>query len=60
MAIGRVDLPIADEGQMIESLQKLNSLEYSTMYTGHGRTSTKKEQNSNISHYIELLKNKSI
>ena len=60
VAIGRVDLPSADERQMIESLQKINLLEYSTVYTGHGRTSTKNEQNNNISYYIELLKNKSI
>ncbi len=55
VAIGRVDLPTANVEQMMTSLSKLNNIKYSTMYTGHWRTSTKQEQNSNIAYYKNIL-----
>lgn len=58
IAIGRTDLETASEKQMIESLQKLDKLDYNGLYSGHGRISNKEEQNSKIDYWINLLSEK--
>ena len=62
IAIGRTDLETADEKQMIDSLLKLDKLDYNGLYSGHGRISSKEEQDSKIDYWINLLneKNKEI
>ncbi len=55
VAIGRTDLPTANENDMLNSLNKLNNLKYKHLYTGHGRSSNKEEQNINIPLWISLL-----
>lgn len=56
VAIGRLDLPTGDRLDMINSLNKISKLPFETMFTGHGRESTKQEQNQNISKWVEDLK----
>lgn len=58
IAVGRTDLETADEKQMIESLLKLKSLKYNGLYPGHGRISSKEEQDSKIDYWINLLNEK--
>lgn len=62
IAIGRTDLETASNNQMIESLLKLDKLNYVGLYSGHGRISSKEEQNSKTAYWINLLneKNKEI
>ena len=56
VAIGRLDLPTSDVQDMIKSLNLIDKLKFETVYTGHGRVSTKQEQNQNIDKWIENLK----
>lgn len=56
VAIGRIDLPTANSNDMINSLNKLNNLNYSKLYPGHGRLSDKTEQTENISKWLSLFK----
>lgn len=62
IAIGRTDLETASEKQMIDSLLKLDKLDYNGLYAGHGRVSSKEEQNTKTDYWINLLsgKNKEI
>lgn len=55
IAVGRTDLPTGNVEDLINSLKILARLEYETMYAGHGRISTKEEQNTNIPNWIKLL-----
>jgi len=55
VAIGRTDLPTGDAQKLIASLKRIQNLNYNTLYTGHGRVSTKQEQNTNIPNWINLL-----
>ena len=55
VAIGRTDLPTGDTQKLIASLKRIQNLNYNTLYTGHGRVSTKQEQNTNIPNWINLL-----
>jgi len=58
IAIGRTDLETADEKQMIDSLIKLDKLNYNGLYSGHGRISNKEEQNTKTDYWINLLSEK--
>lgn len=62
IAIGRTDLETSSDKQMIESLLKLDKLNYEGLYSGHGRISSKEEQNTKTDYWINLLneKNKEI
>ena len=57
VAVGRTDLSSGNTKQLIESLKRIQKLDYSTLYSGHGRVSNKEEQNTNIPKWIEALKN---
>lgn len=56
VAIGRLDLPTSDTQDMIKSLNLIDKLKFETVYTGHGRGSTKQEQNQNIAQWLDYLK----
>lgn len=56
VAIGRTDFPDSNEKDMIDSLSRLDKLEYSELYPGHGRVSNKEEQNQNIKQWLNILK----
>ena len=56
VAVGRTDLPTASVEELIQSLTKINNLNFDKMYTGHGRESNKKEQDKNIPMWISILK----
>lgn len=56
VAVGRVDLPTANVDEMVDSLNKLNTLDYQKLFTGHGRVSSKEEQNTNIPYFVNILK----
>ena len=55
VAIGRTDLPTGDAEKLIKSLNRIQDLNYNTLYTGHGRVSNKQEQNTNIPKWIKAL-----
>ena len=55
VAIGRTDLPTGNTDQLIKSLKRIYALNYKSLYTGHGRVSTKQEQNQNIPKWIKAL-----
>lgn len=57
VAMGRIDLPGSNIKQMIESLNKLNRIDFNNLYAGHGRVSNKQEQIQNIAHWLNELKN---
>lgn len=58
IAIGRTDLETASDKQMIDSLLKLDKLDYAGLYSGHGRISSKEEQNTKTAYWINLLNGK--
>ena len=55
VAVGRTDLYTGDTRKLIDSLNRILNLKYSTLYTGHGRTSGRQEQKTNIPRWIEHL-----
>ena len=55
VAIGRTDFPTSSTEDMITSLNKLNQTPFKTLYTGHGRKSTRQEQNFNLPGWIIAL-----
>ena len=57
IAVGRTDLSTGNTKELIKSLKRIQKLDYSTLYSGHGRVSNKEEQNTNIPKWIEALKN---
>ena len=57
IAVGRTDLSTGNTKQLIESLKRIQNLNYNTLHSGHGRVSNKQEQNTNIPKWIEALKN---
>ena len=58
VAVGRDDLPTGNTKQLINSLNKLLNLDYKYLYTGHGRPSTKDEQQTNIPKWLDYLSRK--
>lgn len=56
VAIGRTDFIDSNEKDMLNSLLKLDKLDYRELYPGHGRASNKVEQNQNIQHWLSILK----
>lgn len=54
--IGRIDLIGSDKNEMIESLEKLNALDFDEVYSGHGEKSDKTRQKRNIALHIRFLK----
>lgn len=56
VAVGRTDLPTGNVEQLIKSLQRIQNLNYFTLYSGHGRVSNKEEQKVNIPKWIDYLK----
>ena len=55
ITVGRTDLPTGDKKELIRSLNKILSLDYKTLFTGHGRPSDRQEQNKNIPKWIDYL-----
>ena len=55
IAVGRYDLKTGNCQQLLESIQRLNNVNYTTLYPGHGRYSNKIEQNTNIPRWIAEL-----
>ena len=60
VAVGRTDLPTGDMDTLIQSLNRVLSIEFEELYTGHGRSSKKEEQMTNIPKWIERLKEMNI
>lgn len=58
IAVGRSDLETSSTKALINSLNKLDTLNYNNLYCGHGRASTKEEQNKKIDYWINLLNKK--
>lgn len=55
IAVGRYDLKTGDSKQLLESIERLNTVNYKFLYPGHGRYSNKEEQNTNIPRWIAEL-----
>lgn len=55
IAVGRYDLKTSNREQLVESLQRINTLNYDKLYCGHGRYSDKQEQLINIPRWIKEL-----
>lgn len=55
VSIGRFDLPTSSKEQLLDSLIMLQNVIYEQLLAGHGRTSTKQEQDANIAFWIEQL-----
>ena len=51
-SIGRTDLPGGDNEKIIESLKKIKSLDYTTLYSGHGEILSKNQVDKTISFYL--------
>ncbi len=60
IAVGRMDFVNSSVEDMITSLSKLKTLEYQNVYPGHGRISTREEQNTNISNWLSRLQERNI
>lgn len=54
--IGRTDLIGSDKNAMLSSLDKLDTLEFDMMYSGHGEPSDYARQKRNIAVHIRFLK----
>ena len=57
IAVGRTDLPTGDVEELISSIERILNLKFGSVYAGHGRISTKEEQKTNISKWINYLRN---
>lgn len=53
--IGRLDLTGSDKADMIKSLEKLSSVQFKNLYSGHGQSSDYARQRRNISAYHRFL-----
>ena len=53
--IGRTDLIGSDKQEMLNSLEKLENLQYQICFSGHGQSSTKEEQEKNILVFKKFL-----
>ena len=56
VAVGRTDLPTGNTNELIKSLNRILNLDFNLLYTGHGRPSSKHEQQTNIPKWIDYLK----
>lgn len=56
VSIGRTDFIDSNNDEMIKSLSRLGTIDYKELYPGHGRVSSKAEQNQNIQHWLSILK----
>lgn len=54
--IGRLDLVGSDKADMIKSLEKLSSIQFKNLYSGHGQSSDYARQKRNIAAYARFLK----
>ncbi len=54
-AIGRVDLPTGNADELIESLNKIKTLQFNLMLSGHGEQTTQSEQQAKITKWIRYL-----
>ena len=54
--IGRIDMKGGNKEDMIHSLEKVQNLDYKTLYSGHGEASGFERQKRNISAYLRFLK----
>ena len=54
-SIGRTDLKFSNKKQMIDSLNKLDELDFSQLHSGHGEDSTLAMQKKNIAIYKRFL-----
>lgn len=55
IAVGRYDLKTSNLEELYESLERLKTIKFNTLYPGHGRESTFEEQQKNISTWLERL-----
>ena len=55
VAVGRDDLPTSNTKELIKSLKRILDLDYKSLLTGHGRSSDKVEQKTNIPKWIDYL-----
>ena len=53
--IGRTDLYGGNKSNMLDSLKKIKNLEFTTLYSGHGKTSSKSQQEKNIAVFERFL-----
>lgn len=54
-SIGRIDLYASDKNEMIESLKKLDNINFDICFSGHGNSSTIEEQKRNIRISLRFL-----
>ena len=52
--VGRTDLPTSSRLEQKSSLKRLDSLNFNNLYPGHGRASTRTEQNENIKFWLSV------
>lgn len=55
IAVGRTDLKSGSREQLVESLNRIDKLNYNNLYPGHGRATNKEEQKENITNWIKRL-----
>lgn len=53
--IGRTDLKNSNKAQMLESLKKIEKLEFKNVYSGHGNSSTYENQMKNLAVFKRFL-----
>ena len=58
VAVGRDDMPTGNKIELIKSLNRILNLDYTSLFTGHGRPSDKQEQKTNIPKWIDYLREK--
>lgn len=54
-SFGRVDLKNGNKEEMLASLNKLENIDFETLYSGHGEESTKEDQLRNLKLYKRFL-----
>lgn len=57
-AVGRTDLATGNPKRLIVSLNHILKLDFTNVYTGHMRSSTKQEQEQNITTWIRYIKSR--
>lgn len=55
ICVGRYDLLTGDKKVLLDSIKKLDTINYQQLCPGHGRASSKQEQISNVKHWISVL-----
>ena len=54
-SFGRIDLKFSSKEDMIKSLSRVREIEFETLYSGHGNSSKKEAQLSNINLFLRFL-----